>query len=570
MTPSDPHRRASISARTHASQRSPEPGSEPYPPTPEQKFTAVESGWSPTVPRAALQLPRQMRLLETLGFSLPSYLWLILLNLAIALPLAWLLNIWSDEAYTLDTSSRDIYDAIHQAIVFEEQAPFYFVLLSLWRIIHSSIFFARLFSVLCISLTIYLSFQISRVLFKTIHPAWISAAIAFHPYVIFIAVEIRLYAFSMLLSALLWSLFWQGYWRHPAQTHARWLYTGIAILALYTHYFLGFILVANGFILLWHPERTRVRAYLWSFGMVLLCFAPLAWAIVQQIVSLSDNPATVAGYGDTAHGGMPLLNGVAGSFAALLRYLIPSPHVGEASSHLWRILRLMVLATLCWLVWKHRARVDRTAIAIWGVTFILTSLLFLTFLKFNSIQLRHSGILLLPTLFSIVAVLSTLPTAWRRRAIALLFSTLFCFYALSLSVTYAPLAKWGDYIRVAHYLSLHEQPHQPILVFNPETEMSLKHYYAGVNPLVALPTAEDFHSYRWQDLTLSDPQQIEAAIARVGGDRELWLVMDTNLLQTIPAYQRSYQILDEFISSHYNRISQQDFYGSTVQFLIRK
>ncbi|HEV7180287.1 MAG TPA: hypothetical protein VGN11_10450, partial [Candidatus Baltobacteraceae bacterium] len=63
--------------------------------------------------------------------------------------LAYVLNIWQDEAYTLQTTSRGIVYAFHQAVAFEQSAPLYFLALTLWRHINDSVFFLRLFSVLC-------------------------------------------------------------------------------------------------------------------------------------------------------------------------------------------------------------------------------------------------------------------------------------------------------------------------------------------------------------------------------------------------------------------------------------
>ena len=79
---------------------------------------------------------------------------LILLHLALTLFLAYRLNIWVDEAFSLHTSGRGVGYALHQALHFELQAPLYFVLLSAWRKIDSSIFFARLLSVASVALSL--------------------------------------------------------------------------------------------------------------------------------------------------------------------------------------------------------------------------------------------------------------------------------------------------------------------------------------------------------------------------------------------------------------------------------
>ena len=84
------------------------------------------------------------------------------INLAITLPLASLLNIWQDEAYTLETTSRGIGYAFAQAVGFEQNAPLYFVVISIWRHLGDGIFHLRLFSVACIAVTVLLTPAIAR------------------------------------------------------------------------------------------------------------------------------------------------------------------------------------------------------------------------------------------------------------------------------------------------------------------------------------------------------------------------------------------------------------------------
>ena len=79
---------------------------------------------------------------------------LIFVHLAIALPLAFRLNIWTDEASTLYTTQKGFFQAFQNLFTDEKQAPLYFLFLSLWRKLNDSIFFARLFSIICSALAI--------------------------------------------------------------------------------------------------------------------------------------------------------------------------------------------------------------------------------------------------------------------------------------------------------------------------------------------------------------------------------------------------------------------------------
>jgi hypothetical protein len=210
---------------------------------------------------------------------------LVLVNLSVTVPLAASLNIWEDEAFSLNTSGAGVGYAIRQALHFELQPPLYFVLLTLWRNADASVFFARLFSVVCAGLTIYLMATISQQIFPGVHPAWFAAAVAFNPFLIYAAVEIRVYAMVILLSALLLLVFFKGYLDPDARPASRIWYGILAASALYTQYYMGFLLVANAVALLILKRWLRLRIYLVQMLAVAAYSAPLLFIIPDQVSS---------------------------------------------------------------------------------------------------------------------------------------------------------------------------------------------------------------------------------------------------------------------------------------------
>ena len=131
-------------------------------------------------------------------------------SLVLSLILAYLLDIRFDEAFTLNTTSRGVVYAFHQAIKFEQQAPLYFVVLSLWRSVDSSIFFARLFSVLCFPLTVWVAAEVAKRYVKEVNPLIAAAIVALHQQVVWSALDIRLYSYDAAVGAAV-SLFYDGY-----------------------------------------------------------------------------------------------------------------------------------------------------------------------------------------------------------------------------------------------------------------------------------------------------------------------------------------------------------------------
>ncbi|MCA9450868.1 MAG: glycosyltransferase family 39 protein, partial [Candidatus Omnitrophica bacterium] len=196
-------------------------------------------------------------------------------HLAFVLSMAWILNIWIDEAYTLHTTGDGPWQAIQRALGFELQPPLYFTLLSVWRWVSESLFWARLFSVLCAAATLLILVPLSRRYLKNLSPLWLFSAGAVNAFLIWSSTEIRLYALAILLSALLWwnldRVFLRG-------SISRWgiAWHGIlAAMALYTQYYLGFLLVGHFVGLLVSLRLKESGRYLISMSIAAILFLPM-------------------------------------------------------------------------------------------------------------------------------------------------------------------------------------------------------------------------------------------------------------------------------------------------------
>jgi uncharacterized membrane protein len=481
-------------------------------------------------------------------FSHSSAHWIvglcILINLLICVPLAAKLNIWIDEAYTLDTTSRGVQYAIQQAIGFEEQAPLYFLLLSLWRMINDSIFFARLSSVASISLTIY-------------------------PFIIWAAIEIRLYAFSILLSACLILLFLEAYWSESPQRKVRWFYILAATASVYTHYFLGFLIIAQGATLLVSSRWKALRTFLLDMVIVSILFVPMLMALVNQILSMKDN-AKDSGASLVGEAGNPFVEGIKNSFLATLRYLLPD-RIDTLSSSLYRLIRFAILFSLLFIGVRYRRSIGANNCVVWNMTLALSVIYLIAFTFLPTLfHPRHNMVLFLPAILSMFATLVLIPGRTRTQVLSLYSILLIGIYGVTLINSYTPLAKTGDYTRVSSFLASHESPNQPILVFNPEVEMTFRHYYRGPNQLVALPKPESFAEFNWQDLVVTNEQEIITALSKLPERETVWLLMDNKWLKNSPIYQQSYKTIEEFVGARYQTEINQDFYGSNLRLLKQK
>ena len=483
---------------------------------------------------------------------------IILLHLCITIPLAYKLNIWMDEAFTLHTTDQGLGYALEQALNFELQAPLYFVILNLWRKINGSIFFARLFSVLSIALTIHTVARLSRRFFKEIHPGWLAAAVAFNPFTIWAALEIRLYALVILQSALLLLLFYDSFLSEAPRRFARISYFMLAVVALYTQYYLGFLLAAHAVVLLLLKRWRPLLTYLAGMLAVGVCFAPMLVFIRAQMSAQTDSIKSASSS----------LSALGYIFWRMKDYVLPAEWQPLVSLRPW-LLRIAYAAILFLLLRKRRRlAIDSREMALWTITIVM-ALMFTAVLRSTGemlLQLRHTAVLFLPTIFFTFSIILRID---KRRALAAWALIIFLFYATSLYVVYRPVAKSGDWNRVASYLTASVKPGQAIMVFHAGARLPLSYYYTGPNALVPVPGADDFDTWRLENYVLRDEAEIREALSRVPGDKEyVWLVNDK--LCGFIDVDFNCRVLEDFVNQNYSVESSKSFYGSEVKLLRQK
>lgn len=542
-----------------------------------------------------------------------STLYFVLLNLAITVPFAALLNIWIDEAYTLDTTGLGLAHAWVEAIRFENQPPLYFLLLALWRQLNDSIFFSRLFSCLCIALTIYCAPLLSRRYLPKLDPCWLTLSLALHPYAIWAALEIRTYALGILLSELLLICFFDAYLttspslnvqspnaqlaarqlpaRQPVLNRAGIVYGLVAIAALYTNYMLGAILIANWVTLLLLKRRSEIFSNTVVLAIVGLLFAPMLMNLASQLASQTS------ALGSPRNSFLGTLRSVMGRS---LLYVLPSEFSGWPA--LWTGIRYGVLALGLGLGIRRWRWFKEEQVAIASLFFTtLFTLVFVLDLTDHAAGVERYGYpLFVVTLLFVFSLLSLL--SFRQRSLCVWAIVTCCFCAASLLQTYSPLAKGGDWQRVATYLETYEQANQPIAVFSAEGALPFKYHYKGINPILALPPLPVEGRYDLRNFVLKDETQVEAAIrgvrrspssAKAGTQspdaqppdaqppelpEQFWLIEAPAHMVVRGSEKRceiwqidlNCQALDGFVARYYDVTEHQSFYDANVKKLRRK
>lgn len=479
----------------------------------------------------------------------------VLLHLALVVPLAAVLNVWIDEAYTLRATGAGLAHAVRQALGFELQPPLYYIVLTLWRGLDDSAFFARLFSILCTASTVVVAGSLARRYLPGVTPALVAAVVAFNPITVYAAVEARFYGLALLLSAVLLLFFHDGYTAPEPASVARRRHTVAAVAALYTHYFLGFLLAAGGAVLLMLQRRAEFGKYLGGMLVAAVLFAPLAVVTVRQMGGVD---ATGTPHAQTVVAAARLV------WNTLWQDLLPvnqESALAVARSWVSRLALPMVLLAAM-------ARRQKPTVAVF-VPFALMTVVSLFFvgvaIRFGPefMKPHHTTVLYLPMLLASLALLKYVGGV--RAAVAGAVASLI-FAGPYLYERYSDLAKVGDWVRVSRYIEGHEEASEPVLVFKAEFVLDFGYHYAGRNRLIPLPRPTNSERYNLTEQALGHEGEILQALSgQLDTTRRFWLVTShTKPFRGIDVHP---EILEGFVSRHCTVLRDQSFEGSRVRLL---
>jgi hypothetical protein len=470
-------------------------------------------------------------------------------NLAIALPLAALLNLWQDEAYTLHTTGRDLAYAFAQAIGFEQNAPLYFLVMTLWRHAGESLFFLRLVSVICIAATVALVPALARRYVPAVDPGFVTAAVAVNPFAIWAAVEMRVYASIVLLSALLLLAFFDAFLSEKRSRSAALAYALCAALALYTQYYLAFLIAAQAIALLVYNRRAFAPFAL-AAGAAALAFAPLLAVVPGQVQNFKG-----------AFAAPTLLHSFVTLAGIVLRYLLPLPFEHAKIAYGGIVAALAIAAVVTRKAFDGRALAPIVTIAGFAFLFFAAG----TYAAGVHVLDRHAASLYLPATLSGFALLSLLKPPARRRAAAVWTCIAVGASLIALGVTYRALAKPGDWARATAFVRAHERPGEPIAVFEAENALPFAYYYGGSNRIVPIPEGVDFRRYDVSKFVVRGEAALAASMPQTA---RLWLVTAGECKASNIAFGCG--LVEGYAARRYRVLLDRPFFGSRVRLLERR
>lgn len=499
---------------------------------------------------------------------------LVFLHLAIALPLAYWLNIWVDEASTLYTTRGGFVTAFQGVFADEKQAPLYFLALSLWRMLGDSIFFARLFSVLCSILAIKFFDDAARRLFGEADARFVSVLFALHPFLVWSSAEIRVYSLVVLLSVLLLKLFFEAYAGAEFSrarteiklfTKPRIYFILTAIVGVYANYYLGFLLVGCFAALLATRRFAAARAYFLQMLVVAVALLPLAVVVAGQFATntsgfVEDKSVTEAARILWSH------------FLSIVlpTELFPAPETSAVSFFRLWLARAAIVGLIILLARNKFRALDRQTLATGAMAASVSACLAAAYflLGIQYVALRHAAVLFAPlALFAFALLRNVLP---KRRPVWIFFAVLFAFlYPYSIYKNYPNGAKRGDWARIARFVEQNEKPYQSIVVFPNYDALALPFHYKGANEIVP---DEKFFAWNQNSVGLNEgalEPEINFVTSKIPSDApEIWLA--TGEICQNPKTAEACRALENFINEHYTVVDSRDFYLERLRLLRKK
>jgi uncharacterized membrane protein len=491
---------------------------------------------------------------------------LLFLHAVVALPLAYFLNIWVDEASTLRTTQHGFLNAFQNVFADEKQAPLYFLILSLWRKLNDSIFFARLFSIVCSLLAIKVFYDLARQFWEDKTAFFIAAIFALHPYLLWASLEIRLYSAVILLSVLLLELFFDVYFHNKdteTERRKQIYFVSVSIVALYTNYYLGFLLVGCFIALIILRRWREAKTYFLQMLVVGVSIVPLLWISKQQFAVRSI----------AFHQQKSIVEGLQILWNHFLTFVLPTEifPIGDISAfstfRLW-LVRFAIVAVFVFLIKTKGKLFDEKILAlgtIWAVCNLFLLFIYLL-LGIKYIEIRHSVNSFAPLILLVGLLITNILPKKVWVFLAVLYAV---FFVYGVHALYPNMAKRGDWARIGAYIQQNETPNQPIVIFRNYDALALPYHYQGVNRI--LPD-ENFLVWEAEDSSTSANvyrKQTEFIISKIPPDApEIWLLTEETCQK--PETQVACQPLENFVQANYTVLDTKDFYLERVRLLRKK
>lgn len=194
-------------------------------------------------------------------------------------------SLWFDETFSVLVAQQPLTELVRLLHDYDTHPPLHYALLHFWIVAFGQDELAvRSLSVIASVIVVSLTFLLGR-RFAGDRVGLLSAALlAISPFQVVSAQEARMYPFLTLFAAgasyALWLALEEGRTRH-------WVaYTVLSILAVYTHHFAWFILLAQAlYVVLFHRRDGRLGTWVLSMVVLAIAYSPLFPLLQLQLTT---------------------------------------------------------------------------------------------------------------------------------------------------------------------------------------------------------------------------------------------------------------------------------------------
>ena len=193
-----------------------------------------------------------------------------------------------DEINSLETTSIPLGRVYHQAMDFENQAPLYFLSLKLWRFIDGSVFHAQLLSLIFSIAGLITLYKLLSLFVPQRTAAFLSLLFVLNPFFLTSSFIIRNISFTIFLSLLLLYSFFKVFYNDKKGPVPFVLFSLLSAFALYSHYYLGFLLLSLGITLLIQRKFSAFISFILCMFFPLISLIPIILDIQKQTNTYAD------------------------------------------------------------------------------------------------------------------------------------------------------------------------------------------------------------------------------------------------------------------------------------------
>lgn len=467
------------------------------------------------------------------------------------------LNIWVDEAYTLATTANSLPVVIKRSYNFEGQPPLYFILLSVWRWLNSGIFFARLFSVISVLLSAVVFYKLLTAITQQYYSnrKWLVALYLCNPFTIWAALEIRLYAFLLLLT-LLAIYFFVLYVKQKSNKNL-WAFLLISLVGLYTQYY--FVFLMTGLVL---AASIGKRDFSFLIKMALYAI-PVILLFLPNLYFMSGQLGLVQTLKTQNTFSYRLI-----AVWSSVKNVLLSFHLLGINRGL-RMLLLAVFAALFTLAFykNYKAKKQQALTIESNVFFFALALIIMLVIMslFTAVmQIDHVdryltiAFPLCSLLFISFNKLDFIKPVYCFAAVLIYFT------AVNAAAYTKPLAvKKYDYKSIAVYLTKISRPQEPLLFYHGGIALSFQYYYKGSSPVEPLPHPTKFDSTETDYAAkLKDTAQLSKLLTDIKAPQKSYLLV-TNLNQPVYIGHPEKTLVDDYIKQHCLVLLDTLYYGNS-------